>query len=281
MKVKCPACGAAMSLDALIGHDEARAALVAVSGISDELVRGCLKYLGLFRPLEKDLTFARVAKLVGELRPMMAAGQISRNRQDYPAPREAWLWAFEQVLVARDNGKLQRLPLTTHGFLLETLTFWAPAKSQAAAPVPFVPTDGGLQVNTKLRQGVAALSAWAGDDWARQEIAAGFALMSAQIARGKPAAKDLPVVAGIWLQRLQERPEGLAEEYDRPRFQMAFKQLAAAEEWPNVAAFIRNLPPRLIPRKALAAPPPDREAGRQKSAELKSNLNRVLQQKGS
>ena len=59
------------------------------------------------------------------------------------------------------------------------------------------------------------------------------------------------------------------------------KQLAAAEEWPNVAAFIRNLPPRLIPRKALAAPPPDREAGRQKSAELKSNLNRVLQQKGS
>lgn len=42
MKVKCPACGAAMSLDALIGHDEARAALVAVSGISDELVRGCL-----------------------------------------------------------------------------------------------------------------------------------------------------------------------------------------------------------------------------------------------
>ena len=98
MKVKCPACGAAMSLDALIGHDEARAALVAVSGISDELVRGCLKYLGLFRPLEKDLTFARVAKLVGELRPMMAAGQISRNRQDYPAPREAWLWAFEQVL---------------------------------------------------------------------------------------------------------------------------------------------------------------------------------------
>lgn len=141
--------------------------------------------------------------------------------------------------------------------------------------------NGGAAADTKLRQGVAALSAWAGDDWARQEIAAGFALMSAQIARGKPAAKDLPVVAGIWLQRLQERPEGLAEEYDRPRFQMAFKQLAAAEEWPNVAAFIRNLPPRLIPRKALAAPPPDREAGRQKSAELKSNLNRVLQQKGS
>ena len=41
--------------------------------------------------------------------------------------------------------------------------------------MPFVPTDGGLQVNTKLRQGVAALAAWAGGDWLRQELAAGFA----------------------------------------------------------------------------------------------------------
>ena len=223
MKVKCPACGAAMSLDALIGHDEARAALVAVSGISDELVRGCLKYLGLFRPLEKDLTFARVAKLVGELRPMMAAGQISRNRQDYPAPREAWLWAFEQVLVARDNGKLQRLPLTTHGFLLETLTFWAPAKSQAAAPVPFVPTDGGLQVNTKLRQGVAALAAWAGGDWLRQELAAGFAELAAMNLQGRPAAADMAVVAERWEKRLLEQQ--WAEEFDRSRFQTALRAL--------------------------------------------------------
>lgn len=161
MKVKCPACGASMSLDVLVGHDEARAALVELSGISDELVRGCLKYLGLFRPAEKDLTFARVAKLLGELRPLMQAGEISRNRQSYPAPREAWLWAFEQVLAARDAGRLNRLPLTTHGFLYETLTFWSPEKA-AMAPVPFVPTDDGrVKTNSKLRSGVSELAAWA------------------------------------------------------------------------------------------------------------------------
>lgn len=196
------------------------------------------------------------------------------------APAAAWLYGFDAALAARDAGRL-KTPLKSHGYLYEIISHWQPQSPHPNPPPQAGEGNGGAAADTKLRQGVAALSAWAGDDWARQEIAAGFALMSAQIARGKPAAKDLPVVAGIWLQRLQERPEGLAEEYDRPRFQMAFKQLAAAEEWPNVAAFIRNLPPRLIPRKALAAPPPDREAGRQKSAELKSNLNRVLQQKGS
>ncbi|UOO82782.1 hypothetical protein LVJ83_04770 [Uruburuella testudinis] len=160
MKVKCPACGASMSLDALIGHDEARAVLVELSGISDELVRGCLKYLGLFRPSEKDLTFARVAKLLGGLRPLMQAGQISRNRQSYPAPREAWLWAFEQVLAARDAGKLNRLPLTTHGFLLETLTFWSPDKSSSpvSATLPQQPVQA---VQTKLRSGARGLMEWA------------------------------------------------------------------------------------------------------------------------
>ena len=162
MKVKCPACGASMSLDALIGHDEARAALVELSGISDELVRGCLKYLGLFRPSEKDLTFARVAKLLGELRPLMQAGEISRNRQSYPAPREAWIWAFNRCIEARDLGKLQT-PLTGHGFLLENLTFWTPQKTTAATVLPSPqpsPTREGA-VSTKLRDGVGGLIAWA------------------------------------------------------------------------------------------------------------------------
>ena len=135
MKVKCPSCGASLSLDVLIAHDEARTALVELSGISDELVRGCLKYLTLFRPGEKDLTFARVAKLVGELAPMIRAGEISRNRKAYPAPREAWIWAFSRCLEARDMGKLKP-PLTSHGYLLENITLWTPDKSASTFPVP-------------------------------------------------------------------------------------------------------------------------------------------------
>ncbi len=159
MKVKCPSCGASLSLDVLIAHDEARTALVALSGISDELVRGCLKYLTLFRPSEKDLTFARVAKLVGEIAPMIRAGEISRNRQTYPAPREAWIWAFNRCLEARDAGKLKP-PLTSHGYLLENITFWSPDKTAvtAGAAVRKAPA-----AETKLRKGVGKLMEWSNE----------------------------------------------------------------------------------------------------------------------
>lgn len=280
MNTKCPNCGAVHSLDSLIGNDAAADLIKAVLEFDAAIGKAAMRYVGLFRPAKSQLTFGRAAKLLGELLPDIQAGQIHRDGVVCPAPPAAWLYGFDAALAARDAGRL-KTPLKSHGYLYEIISHWQPQNPHPNPPPRAGEGNGGAAADTKLRQGVAALAEWAGGDWVRQEIAAGFALMSAQIARGKPAAKDLPVVAGIWLQRLQERPEGLAEEYDRPRFQMAFKQLAAAEEWPNVAAFIRNLPPRLIPRKALAAPPPDREAGRQKSAELKSNLNRVLQQKGS
>ncbi|SAY50919.1 Uncharacterised protein [Neisseria weaveri] len=159
MKVKCPSCGASMSLDVLVAHDEARNALVELTGISDELVRACLKYLTLFRPSEKDLTFARVSKLIGGIAPMIRAGEISRNRRAYPAPREAWIWAFGRCLEARDMGKLQT-PLTSHGFLLENITFWTPDKTAGMA-VPMPLSGDRPAPESKLRQGVGDLMEWA------------------------------------------------------------------------------------------------------------------------
>ena len=134
MKTRCPACGATASIDTLISHDEARVLGVALTGISDDTARAALRYLGLFRPAHKDLSWGRAAKLLGELVPLMQAGEISRNRKTYPAPREAWLWAFGRALEARDAGKLQT-PLTTHGWLLENITFWTPEKTACTLPV--------------------------------------------------------------------------------------------------------------------------------------------------
>ena len=135
MKVRCPTCGAVMSLDVLIAHDDAREALIALTGISDDLFKAVLRYLTLFRPAEKDLSFNRVSKLVGEIAPMIRDGQIVRNRKTYPAPREAWIWAATRCLEARDAGKLTP-PLTSHGYLLENITFWSPEKTAATAVLP-------------------------------------------------------------------------------------------------------------------------------------------------
>ena len=158
MKVKCPSCGASMSLDVLIAHDEARAALIALAGISDGLTRAMLKYLTLFRPSEKDLTFARTARLLGELLPMIRAETISRSGKSYPAPREAWIWAVERCFEALEKERLIP-PLTSHGFLLENITFWKPEKTAVTAVSDGLPVRQAAP-STKLREGAADLMEW-------------------------------------------------------------------------------------------------------------------------
>lgn len=155
MKTRCPCCGASACLEVLITHDEARSLMVALAGISNELAKAALRYLGLFRPGERDLSWARAAKLLGELVPLIQAGEITRKRQSYPAPREAWIWAFNRVIEARDSGKLT-LPLTSHGFLLENLTFWTPDKTTGAALAPAA--DTALSGSLNSQQQTAASS---------------------------------------------------------------------------------------------------------------------------
>ena len=155
MKTRCPCCGASASLEVLITHDEARNLMVALAGISDELAKAALRYLGLFRPGERDLSWARAAKLLGELVPLIQAGEITRKRQSYPAPREAWIWAFNRVIEARDSGRLTP-PLTSHGFLLENLTFWTPDKTSGTALAPAA--DTALSGSLNQQQQTAASS---------------------------------------------------------------------------------------------------------------------------
>ena len=160
MKVRCPTCGAVMSLDVLIAHDDAREALIALTGISDDLFKAVLRYLTLFRPAEKDLSFNRVSKLIGEIAPMIREGEIVRNRKTYPAPREAWIWAATRCLEARDAGKLTP-PLTSHGYLLENITFWSPEKTAGTAVLHSPqPSPAGEVASTKLRSGLGDLMEW-------------------------------------------------------------------------------------------------------------------------
>ena len=118
MKVRCPTCGAVMSLDVLIAHDDAREALIALTGISDDLFKAVLRYLTLFRPAET------------------------------------------RCLEARDAGKLTP-PLTSHGYLLENITFWSPEKTAGTAVLPSPqPSPAGEVASTKLRSGLGGLMEW-------------------------------------------------------------------------------------------------------------------------
>ena len=129
MKTRCPNCGATLSLDALIAHDDARAALRLLVQLGGDLATLTVRYLGLFRPTQTELTFARVAKLLGEILPDIQAQRIERKGAVYDAPPAAWLWAMQEVLVTRDSGKLT-LPLKNHGYLYEVLTHYRRAAAE-------------------------------------------------------------------------------------------------------------------------------------------------------
>lgn len=125
MKTKCPACGATTSLDALLGHSEASRAFLASLNLTGELAAPLIKYLGLFRSENRDLTFERTAKILDELTPAITAKQVQRNRQTFPAPTGAWVWAINTILERRNQGKLQ-LPFKNHGYLYEVISSYKP-----------------------------------------------------------------------------------------------------------------------------------------------------------
>lgn len=119
MKCRCPNCGSENSLDTLIDDEPALKAIVAVLKATPA-GRAVIKYLGLFRPAQRQLSFPKVAKLLTELMPMIEAQEIKRNGIAYPAPHHVWESAIEKVIEARDAGRLQT-PLKSHGYLLEVV----------------------------------------------------------------------------------------------------------------------------------------------------------------
>lgn len=154
MRTRCPSCGATLSLDALIAHDGAREALTAAFTLSGALGSALVRYLALFRPESRELTMGRVARLVGDLLPDLQAQQISRNGQVHDAPLEAWVWAIEQALAARDAGRLT-LPLKSHGWLYEVISNWRPQAGQMV--VIDKPRQALTKSQSKTLSAIAAL----------------------------------------------------------------------------------------------------------------------------
>jgi hypothetical protein len=117
MIIRCPSCGAENSLDTVVEDDAAARALncaLELSAVGRPLVR----YLALFRPAKRRLTWPRVTALLGELLPAIKAERIERDGRVHDAPLAVWASAIEKTLQARDAGTL-RTPLKSHGYLFE------------------------------------------------------------------------------------------------------------------------------------------------------------------
>lgn len=120
MMLRCPNCGAGMSLDALIGHDALRQLLAQTLLSGLPFGRQLLRYLGLFRPLKRELRPDRAARLLGEVLADVQRGAVTRRGRDWCAPHALWAAGLDAVLDAAASGSLT-LPLTDHAYLYEVL----------------------------------------------------------------------------------------------------------------------------------------------------------------
>jgi hypothetical protein len=114
MIVTCPNCNSRNSLDSLIGHEQARDALMQAFHFPVPLAAPFIKYLGLFRTDKRALSFDKVATILSELLPMIQTATITRNRQIYNAPIDYWAIGLEKIHTVKDLV----LPLKTNGLLL-------------------------------------------------------------------------------------------------------------------------------------------------------------------
>lgn len=129
MHIRCPSCGAQMSLDAVVDDNSAARALTLALELHP---LGCLliRYLALFRPAKSKLSWPRVATLLDELLPSIQQQRLERDSRTHDVPLHAWGAALEKTLTARDTGAL-RTPLKTHGYLFE-VAIVETARAQAA-----------------------------------------------------------------------------------------------------------------------------------------------------
>lgn len=157
MIIKCPSCGAQHSLDAIVADRAAADALTSALRMAGGVGDAVLRYLALHRPVKSSLSFARVAKLLGELLPDVQAQRIERGGQVHPAPPEAWVWAIDQMVARRDAGQLST-PLKSHGYLYETIAAggWMPASSPVTA-LPNVAQKQAASSTARQISGLAAL----------------------------------------------------------------------------------------------------------------------------
>ena len=109
-----------MDLALLFAHEHDQRALTRLASVSIPLGARVLQYIALFQPTKQRLTVAKKIKLLLQLLPDLERFAITHKGRDWAAPLSAWAQAIDQMLAARDAGRLE-LPMKGHGYLYAIL----------------------------------------------------------------------------------------------------------------------------------------------------------------
>ncbi len=118
--VSCPVCGAELSIAQLFAHADTHAAFTRLASVSIPLGARVLQYCTLFAPAKTRLTVPKQVKLILALLPDLERKAITHRGRDWAVPLSCWAQGIDQMLTARDMGKLD-LPMKGHAYLYSIL----------------------------------------------------------------------------------------------------------------------------------------------------------------
>lgn len=128
-KLTCPACGETLSLAALLEHDAARDVIAIALQMPAPLGKLLMQYVSLFKPAQRALSMDRLAKILGELLPMITDAQVSKKGRVYAAPQDYWVQGISNMVA---NRAALILPLGGHGYLISIIAGYS-EKNEARA----------------------------------------------------------------------------------------------------------------------------------------------------
>jgi len=251
MKLRCPVCHSANSLEAYT-EDAAQRELLALLGQHSQLFWPMASYLGCFRSPSRDLSASRALKLAREVLALIA---------DQSALAVALSETVEAMRGKREAGDVR--PLKNHNYLKRVL------ESTLAIPGTSLQIPSGTPARRGRKSAglvaEAVLQEWTGNDWLRIEISNGLLALLALPLYKSPDPQTIDRTASLWEMELRKGRIILVEEIDRLRVQKGFASLLSAvkERFPEPSV-LRDLMPRRPEQRKMEAPPisdEDREVG--------------------
>lgn len=126
MRLTCTACGAHGSLELFSTDPDARRMVELFSRLPADIGPVAVRYLGLFRPLKRGLTWDRAVKIAGEIVAMVEAGAVEVRGRRFPASAATFANAMQQML---DHRERLELPMTSHGYLIRIVAGESPREA--------------------------------------------------------------------------------------------------------------------------------------------------------
>ena len=149
-QLACPICSSELTLAQLFASEDARIAVARLAIVSVPMGARVLQYCTLFAPPKTRLTVPKQVKLILQLLPDLERCAITHKGRVWAVPLEAWARGIDQMLTARDAGRLE-LPMSGHGYLYSILAGLADkvegaAEQQAEAERRAPPQAGTVTV---------------------------------------------------------------------------------------------------------------------------------------